>query len=74
VAKILLTFCGLVVAGLYGCGQQALIGTSVRPQIAPSLEESAVDATEAKVAESEEAETAVEAAGAEINYEPWYGD
>jgi len=72
VAKILLTFCGLVVAGLYGCGQQALIGTSVRPQIAPSLEESAVDATEAKVAESEEAETAVEAAGAEINYEPWY--
>lgn len=70
--RILLTFCGLVVAGLYGCGQQALIETSVRPEIAPSLEESAVDATEAKVAESEEAEIAVEATGAEINYEPWY--
>ncbi len=67
--RILLTFCGLVVAGLYGCGQQGLIGTSVRPQIAPSVKES-VEAESSK-AEAEE-ETAVEAAGAEINYEPWY--
>lgn len=70
--RILLTICGLVVVGLYGCGQQALIGTSVRPEIAPSLEESAVDATEAKVAESEEAETVTEAAGVKVAYEPWY--
>ena len=64
VAKILLTICVLVVAGLYGCGQQALVETQEITQIAPSVVES--------VEAEKEAETAVEATGARINYEPWY--
>ena len=64
VAKILLTICVLVVAGLYGCGQQALVETQEITQIAPSVVES--------VEAEKEIETAVEATGARINYEPWY--
>ena len=70
VAKILLIICGLVVAGLYGCGQQALIETQETPQIAPSVTES-VEAESSKA--QAQAETAVEATGAQANYEPWYG-
>ncbi len=70
VAKILLTFCGLVVAGLYGCGQQGLLETQETPQIAPSVEES-VEAESSKA--EAETENAVEAAGAEISYDSWHG-
>ena len=67
--RILLTICGLVVAGLYGCGRQGLLETQEAPQIAPSVAES-VEAESSKAEEA--AETAVEATGARINYEPWY--
>ncbi len=61
VDRILLIVCVLVVAGLYGCGQQALIGTQETPDMAPS------------VAKSVEAETAVEATEAQVSYDSWYG-
>ena len=64
VGRILLTICVLVVAGLYGCGQQGLLETQETPQIAPSVAES--------VEAEKEIETAVEATVARINYEPWY--
>jgi hypothetical protein len=66
VDRILLIICGIVVAGLYGCGQQALVETQETPQIAPSVAESVE-------AESSKAETAVEAAGAQVSYDSWYG-
>ena len=61
VAKILLIICVLVVAGLYGCGQQTLIETQETPQIAQSVAESAAE------------ETAVEATVADVSYDSWYG-
>ena len=70
VDKILLIICGLVVACMYGCGQQALIETQETPQIAPSVAEP-VEAESSKA--EAEAETAVEATGAQVSYEPWYG-
>ena len=61
VAKILLIICVLVVAGLYGCGQQALVETQETPQISQSVAESAAE------------ETAVEATVADVSYDSWHG-
>ena len=61
VAKVLLIVCVLVVAGLYGCGQQALVETQETPQISQSVTESAAE------------ETAVEATVADVRYDSWYG-
>ena len=61
VAKVLLIVCVLVVAGLYGCGQQALVETQETPQISQSVTESAAE------------ETAVEATVADVSYDSWYG-
>jgi hypothetical protein len=49
VDRILLTICVLVVAGLYGCGQQALVETQETPYVAESAEETAVEVTVAQV-------------------------
>ena len=59
--RILLIICVLVVAGLYGCGQQTLIETQETPQIAQSVAESAAE------------ETAVEATVADVSYDSWHG-
>ncbi|MHC5061950.1 MAG: hypothetical protein ACYTFK_12800 [Planctomycetota bacterium] len=57
VDRILLTICVFIVAGLYGCGQQALVETKGA----------------ACVAESTAEEVVIEAPQAEVSYDSWHG-
>ncbi len=63
VDKILLVVCVLVVAGLYGCQQQAVVETQEAPQTSTRVAESA----------TQEAEIAVDAAQAQVSYDSWHG-